>query len=138
MVEKFTLLGTSNDGFRHRYSFKKNETFKKSFISFMGDLGFEDKVVRRSFIGIRMEGEEEIEFEMEISQMKDYCEHFKNSKYDVDVFYGHFVVIVLVRTEHREMVVKHLVNEADFVEPVSSQAIVEKGGRKIVVSAKHK
>ena len=47
--DKFTLTGTDNDGFRHRYSFKKTEEFKKAFLKFMADLKFDPKIISRTF-----------------------------------------------------------------------------------------
>ena len=45
----FILTGTDNNGFRHRYSVRKNEQFKKIFVKFMVDLDFDEKWMESLF-----------------------------------------------------------------------------------------
>jgi hypothetical protein len=43
------LSGTDNNGFRHRYSIVKDESFKNNFLNFMAGLGFVWKEVENNF-----------------------------------------------------------------------------------------
>ena len=105
---KFILTGTSNDGFRHRYSFRKNESFKKAFFGFMGALDFSEEDFKSTFIG----GDENDEnVDLKISEFEDCVRNYKNKKYDVDVFYGAKKIIILVRTKRRESMVNYLEKE---------------------------
>ncbi len=97
----FILMGTGNNGYRHRYNIEKNENFKNIFINFMEDLGFDRKKIKQGF-WIHEENEEEIE--LKISDFEDCCRHYENKKYDIDVFYGNKKIILVIRAkERREM-----------------------------------
>jgi len=127
---KFTLTGTDNNGFRHRYSIMKNEDFKKAFVKFMVDLGFDGKNIMGRF-----EYQDEETDELIVTKVKDIedvCDNYDNHKYDVDVFYGKFKVIIIVRTKDRMPMVKHLKNEAKWIKPSIIKRIKE--GKKIPVT----
>jgi hypothetical protein len=123
MKSEFTLTGTDNNGFRHRYSIKKNEDFKKAFLKFMANLEFEEDNIEKSFLGEDNRGER---VKLKISDLEDICTHYENKKYDVDVFYGRFKIIIVVRTKDRTLVVKHLEKKAKWIKPFSVKKIKEK------------
>ncbi|MBU2503786.1 MAG: hypothetical protein KJ879_01915, partial [Nanoarchaeota archaeon] len=110
---KFTLTGTNNNGFRHRYSVRKNEDFKKAFLKFMVDLGFDDENIKGRF---EYDDEGSIEpIVTKVKDIEDVCDNYNNHKYDVDVFYGRFKIIIVVRTKKRMPMVKHLQGEAKWI-----------------------
>ncbi len=126
MITKFTLTGTDNDGFRHRYSIKKNENFKKVFLKFMEDLHFNPKVIGRIFMGNELDKKgEEVQVQLKISEFEDCIRHFQNSKYDVDVFFGKRKVIIVGRTKERIPMVKHLENKAKWIKAFEIKKIQE-------------
>ncbi len=127
---KFTLTGTSNDGYRHRYTIKKNEDFKKAFFKFMTDLEFDEDKIKRYFLS-----KDGNEIELKISDFEDVCSNYENKKYDVDVFYGRFKIIIIVRTKNRAPVVKHLEKKAKWIKPILIKKIKEK---KIPILVKRK
>jgi hypothetical protein len=123
MKSEFTLTGTDNNGFRHRYSIKKNEDFKKAFFKFMANLEFEEDKIGKSFLGEDNHGER---VQLKISDLEDICTHYENEKYDVDVFYGRFKIIIVVRTKDRTPVIKHLEKKSKWIKPLSVKKIKEK------------
>jgi len=127
---KFTLTGTDNNGFRHRYSARKNEDFKKAFVKFMVDLGFDEENIRSRF---EYDDEGSIEpIVTKVKNIEDVCDNYNNHKYDVDVFYGKFKIIIVVRTKNRMPMVKHLQNEAKWIKSTVVKKIKE--GKKIPVA----
>ncbi|GEM_PF-5832201 len=131
---RFILTGTDNNGFRHRYSFKKNEEFKKAFIKFMEDLGFERERIEEEFIITEFidteEGEQEIKRIIRIKEIEDLCRNYENKKYDVDVFYGRARVIIVVRTKERIPMVRHLEKKAGWIKPLEIKKIKEEKDKK--------
>ena len=127
---RFALTGTDNDGFRHRYSVKKNDSFKEAFAKFMDDLGFDGKEISNGFVITSTidtpEGEEEITRVIEVSELIDACYNYQNKEFDVDVFYGKEKVIILVRTKKRIPVVKHLENKSKWISKIEAKRIREK------------
>jgi hypothetical protein len=123
MTTEFTLTGTDNNGFRHRYSIKKTEDFKKAFFKFMANLEFEEDKIEKSFLGEDNKGNR---VQLKILDLEDICTHYENKKYDVDVFYGRFKIIMIVRTKDRTPVVKHLEKKAKWIKPLSVKKIKEK------------
>ena len=101
----FVLMGTDNNGYRHRYSVKKNEQFKNMFIKFMGGLGFDEERIGNAFYSNDMEDEGVI---LKISDFKDVYKNYKNKKYDVDVFYGSKKIILIIRCKVRKPMVDNL------------------------------
>ena len=120
---KFTLVGTGNDGFRHRYSIRKNESFKKVFVDFMVDLDFEKGKIEGSFADSEENGKI---IKFKIKEVLDVCSNYQNKKYDVDVFYGRFKIIIVVRTKQRIPMVNHLDNKSKWVKPLKIKPIREK------------
>lgn len=96
--KEFILLGTDNNGLRHRYSVEKNEDFKNIFAKFMRDLGFDYKQIINRFHYT----EEEQEIVVKIKNLEDVCQYYFNSEYEVDVFYGSKKIIIVIRTNQRE------------------------------------
>lgn len=101
----FILIGTGNNGYRHRYDVEKNEQFKEIFIKFMGDLGFDGGKIRQEFWTYD-ENEEEIE--LKISNFSDCCRNYENKKYDIDVFYGNKKIILIIRAKERRKMLDNL------------------------------
>jgi len=132
VVGKFTLTGTDNNGFRHRYSVRKNEDFKKAFVKFMVDLGFDEKKIKGSWIVVGEDGE--TERELKIKEIGDECWNYSNKGYDVDVFYGQFKIIIVVRTKKRFDMVKHLVYEGKWIKPTIVKKVKEKKGLPQIVA----
>jgi len=112
---KFTLIGTDNNGFRHRHSIRKNEDFKKAFIDFMVNLDFEEEKIRGRF-EYRDEETDKL-IRVKIKNIEDVCGSYSNESYEVDVFYGRFKVIIVVRTKRRAQMVDHLVKKAKWIKP---------------------
>jgi hypothetical protein len=119
---KFTLTGTDNDGFRHRYSIKKDKNFIKAFIKFMEDLDFDSEDIEGIFYGEDDEGKI---IKLNIKEFEDCIRYYQNKKYDVDVFFGRFKVIIVVRTKTRVPMVDHLENKADWIKPLEAKKIRE-------------
>jgi len=117
---EFTLTGTDNNGFRHRYSINKNEDFKEAFLKFMINLEFDEKKIERSFFA---EGENGEGIKLNINDLEDICVHYENEKYDVDVFYGKFKIIIVVRTKNRTPVVRHLEKKSKWIKPLQIKKI---------------
>ena len=107
--KEFVLIGTNNDGYRHRYSVKKNEQFKKIFIRFMNELRFDEKIVGGSFYSSNDDEEDTI---LKISDFNDVCENYKNKKYDVDVFYGSKKIILVIRCKIRKSMIDNLISKS--------------------------
>jgi len=114
MADKFTLTGTDNNGFRHRYSALKNEDFKKAFVGFMLGLGFDKEGIQSSWV---VNSEEEDYREIKIKEFEDECRNYLNDDYDVDVFYGKLKIIIVVRTKKRIQMVKHLEQKSKWIKP---------------------
>jgi len=120
---KFTLIGTDNNGFRHRYSFRKTEAFKKSFVKFMENLDFNSKDIKGTFMGY---DKDEKLINLKISEFEDCIRYYQNKKYDVDVFYGNKKIIMVVRTKKRIPMVEHLVKKAGWIKPIKIKKIKNK------------
>ncbi len=128
---EFILTGTGNDGFRHRYSVKKNEKFKVAFAEFMERLGFDkDKILDSFIVRGQDEDDEGIEYEIKIKDIFDICKHYKNDKFDVDVFYGKDRIIILIRSKTRKLFVEHFEKEADWIDLEEVEKIRENKKRK--------
>ncbi len=133
MKKKLILTGTDNDGFRHRYSVKKNEGFKESFVKFMGHLGFNPEKVKSIFFE---ECEDKkgnfIQVELKVADFEDCIRHYQNGKFDVDIFFGKLKIIIVVRTKTRDSMVKFLENEADWIKALEARKIRENNKRKLL------
>ena len=94
LPKEFVLVGTHNDGVRHRYSVEKREDFKKPFLKFMEELGFESKEIERRFFYEKKIGEDNDKvpiyetFILKIKDINDVCWFYKNLEYEVDIFLG--------------------------------------------------
>jgi hypothetical protein len=126
---KLTLIGTDNDGFRHRYSCTKNESFKKIFIRLMAALDFEEEKIKNTFWS---HDEDERPIELKISEFEDVCNHYQNKKYDVDIFYGKKKIIIVIRTKNRKDLVFSLRKLSKFVKPSIFKKLKEKSKKKVV------
>ena len=137
--KKFILMGTDNDGYRHRYSVEKNEGFKKIFIKFMLDLGFVEKELKQGFwSSIEDKNEEHIHVELKISDFEDCCRHYENKKYDIDVFYGNKKIIFVIRCKERKIVVENLEDKSKWKKFLNVTKLKEKNKAPIpMVKLKH-
>ena len=144
MSSKFILSGTDNNGIRHRYSVVKNEEFKKAFIKFMTELGFDPQEIDRGFSYIETleDGTEQHVF-LKVAEIIDVCWYYKNQKYEVDVFFGKEKIILVVRTNQKDKMdgrinmIKHLELGSDWQtikEPVAPRVSSIKTGRGTSVS----
>ncbi len=125
-MKKFILTGTDNNGFRHRYSVKKLEEFKPAFFKFMKDLGFDEQKIKNSFL-VYFENEKEVELarELKIEEITDECWNYNNKKFDVDIFFGKFKIILVIRTKNRVPMVEHLEKKAGWVKSLEIKKIKE-------------
>ena len=110
-VNKLELVGTSNNGYRHRYSCVKDESFKNAFIKFLGALDFKEDEIKEIFVRY---GEHDEHIEIKIKDLLDNCMHFQNKRYDIDVFYGIKKVIILVRVKGREELVEEVIKNSKW------------------------
>jgi hypothetical protein len=128
------LNGTDNNGFRHRYSFDKTKNFKKGFIDFMGELGFDSKKIEDKFIIKKWEytGEGEIEkiFVRDVFDLEDMCWFFHNEKFEIDIFFGKDKVIILIRTRDDNKIRREMLDELERKSDWISEKEKEKRLRK--------
>ncbi len=124
----FILTGTGNNGFRHRYSIKKDKNFIKAFVKFMVDLDFDEEEIKKGFSG---EDEKGNFIELSIDEFEDCIREYENKKYDIDIFFGKAKVIAVVRTKTRKPMTDHLEKKAKWVKPISAKKIKE--GKKVSV-----
>lgn len=134
------LNGTDNDSKRCRYSFEKNEAFRKGLIEFMKRLQFNEKELKNieEKFSYEIEGEdgEEIKVRLKVSAIKDVCWHFENSKYDVDVFFGLRKIVVVVRVkrkQNRERLVDALESMVGWISEEEKKVRNEKGKDRIKI-----
>lgn len=113
---KWDLTGTDNNGFRHRYSILKDESFKENFLNFMDGLGFNWEEVERRFEYEDSDGQF---VSWRIIELLDLCWHFENSNFDVDVFFGSSKIILVVRTKDRRKLIDKLVDLSEFISPLT-------------------
>lgn len=106
----FILMGTDNDGYRHRYSVEKNEKFKNIFIKFMKDLGFDEGEIRQGFWSY----DDHNEFELKISEFEDCYRYYENKKYDVEIFYGNKKIILVIKTKKRRKMLDNLESKSKW------------------------
>ena len=105
-IDKNLLIGTGNDGYRYKYEFKKNNKFKKAFLGFMQELGFEEEWDLYYFDkDYKLQNEEE-EIPRDLTKIRDLVEHYKNKDFDVDLFFGVKNLILIIRTKNTNMLVK--------------------------------
>ena len=100
-MKKCFLVGMGNDGYRYRYSFQKNEGFKPLICKFFFRLGFKDEIENYF---LKYEGESYKEIKLE--NLKDVDWNFKNENFDIDIFYGFEEIILIIRTEEKEILIK--------------------------------
>ena len=132
MKKKFILTGTDNDGFRHRYSFKKNEEFKKSFLKFMVELEFDEKIKSSWNSGHEDKNGNWIDVELKVSDFEDCIRHYQNKKFDVDVFYGKDKIIIVVRTKTRNSIIKYLRKNVKWIKLLEVKKIRENNKKRLI------
>ena len=99
--EKCFLVGIGNDGYRYRYSFEKSEGFKPLFCQFLFRLGFKGEAD-----DYFTDYESEFPKKGKVKNLNDIVWNFKNENFDVDVFYGLEEIILIVRTNEGEILIK--------------------------------
>ncbi len=119
--KEFVLMGTDNDGVRHRYSVEKNDGFKGVFIKFMEELGFDGAAIKKQFEEHHFddETEEEVYKTLKVSEIVDVCKYYKNNEYELDVFYGKDKIILVIRTNQKKERVRRA-KLLDDLEPKST------------------
>ncbi|MDA3836099.1 MAG: hypothetical protein PF542_00595 [Nanoarchaeota archaeon] len=125
------LAGTGNDGFRHRYSVLKDESFRNNFLNFMDTLKFDWKVVESNFSYNEEDGSW---VDVKIIDIIDVCWHFQNEVYDVDVFFGSSKIILLVRTKERRTLIDDVISVSEFISPLTIEELeeIELEGERVV------
>lgn len=132
VIKYLKLIGTDNNGVRHRYSIEKNEEFKNAFVKFMTSLRFYEKDIRKTFNGNDDEGNP---LELKIADFNDVCVYYYNILYEVDVFYGNRKIILVIRTgqekkrDRREKMIKDLKENSKWRKPSTLSKVVQ-GGKK--------
>ncbi|MBI4116808.1 hypothetical protein HY449_03635 [Candidatus Pacearchaeota archaeon] len=106
MKSEFTLTGTENNGFWHRYSIEKNNKFRNTFLKFMRDIGFDGEKLKKKFQEKYEDNSDDlnpvfIKWIVNADEITDRVWSFKNEKYDVDVFFGDKKVFLVIRTKDR-------------------------------------
>ena len=109
-IEKFLIIGSENDGFRHRYEIRKNESFRKPFLIFMEQLGFERWGLEHIFKGNPDKNEKIL-----VSDLTDWVNNFNNKDFDVDIFWGDTKIILSIRTKKRARLIKILDKYSKFI-----------------------
>jgi hypothetical protein len=135
-MKNLILNGTGNNGKRHRYSFNKNEKFKIGYLDLLKKLGLTNKEIynienkfTRTEYGENGENEE-ITIKLKISDINDECWYFKNSKYEIDTFFGNKKIIVIIRIKRhniREKLTENIIKESEWI----SEEQIEKRKEKI-------
>ena len=126
------LSGTDNNGFRHRYSLLKDESFKNNFLNFMAGLEFNWESIENKFY---YEDESGQFRENKVIDFLDVCWHFENKNFEVDVFFGSSKIIMVIRTRNRRKLIDTLVNFTEFVKPLTYEDIESLETEKISVKA---
>jgi hypothetical protein len=126
LPKELVLNGTDNDGVRHRYSFDKTPKLKEGLKKLFLGLEFEEEIVKDIIQGIFLTKEEEEEtatIVLSPEQIYDRVYYLKNSKYELDLFFGKNKVILLVRTKNKRM---KLVDEIEKKSSWISKKEIEK------------
>lgn len=99
-MEECKLIGTNNDGFRFEYTFNKEENFKEKFSKFLLGLDFGYGEVAEAFLV------NENRIQVKIKDIKGHIRNYKNKDFDIDTFYGTSIIIVVVRTNNQDKLIK--------------------------------
>lgn len=108
LPKELVLNGTDNDGVRHRYSFDKTPKLKEGLTKLFLGLGFEERkindFIQKIFVR-RSENEngEEIITIFKPEEINDRAYYLKNSRYELDLFFGKNKVILLVRVKNERI-----------------------------------
>ena len=106
MKKNLILNGTGNDGRRHRYSFEKNEKFKAGYLDLLRKLGLNEdeikKIEERFTRTFYEDDEDETTINLKVLDISDECWYYRNSKYEIDTFFGHKKIILLIRIKSKE------------------------------------
>ena len=107
--EKPKLISTGNDGYRYRYEIRKKNSFKKLFLDFMKELGFDKKedlfYFNKTYEFDKESGEEEL-VNRDITKINNHVENYRNDKFDVDLIYFEKTIVIVVRTGENDKLVK--------------------------------
>lgn len=107
-MKEIFLIATGNDGFRYRYEFKKEKSFKKLFLDFMQELGF-NKEKDLFYCEKTYEQDEEgkeVLVVRDITKSKNFSENYKNKEFDVDLIFFDETTEIVVRTKNNKKLVK--------------------------------
>lgn len=119
----FKLIGTDNDGIRHRYSIEKNEDFKKAFTRFMNDLSFDGEDIKKGLF-MREDYDANRQYEIKVDDLSDICFYFRSGEYEIDLFFGGKKIILVIRTgqkikrNRRKKLVKEVRDNSKWRKPV--------------------
>lgn len=135
-MKKFILAGTGNDGFWHKYHIDKSKGFREAFIRFMTFLGFERKEIQSRF-NQKYESDDDdgeyiaTQWVVDADEISDEIWHFKNEKYDIDVFFGEDKIFVIVRTKNRENMIDTLRDDVSWKSDEESEKIRKENREKM-------
>ncbi len=96
---KLVLRGTTNLQERFGYMFEKRKNFLKILIKFMEELDFEEDDMIYFYADESM---------TKLRKLKDDLFNIKNKNFDVDIFFGDKVVIIIVRTKKKKELMKKI------------------------------
>jgi hypothetical protein len=96
-MKKSFLIGTGNDGYRYKYEFFKTNDFERILVEFLFAIGFDESFIWDYFWDFEY-GDEHKDF----SSYEDKTLNFYNELFDIEVFFGKNLIIMIVRTKVKE------------------------------------
>jgi hypothetical protein len=128
MGNNIILTGTSNNGFRHRYSFRKTPKIKNLLENLFLKLNLvkepNQPLIKNIFIEeIEDDNGEEIIVQKEIQEFVDEIYHFQNKEFDLDLFFGKEKVILLIRSNKRFDFIKFLEKNSNWISKEEAEKI---------------
>jgi len=104
MKKKSYLIEIGNDGFKHWYTFERNEGFKEILTNLLLSLKFKKDYVDTVFVSENQHTDEITEKISDI--VVEHVRFYSNDKFNIEVFYGTKSIILIVRTKFRKLLVK--------------------------------
>lgn len=117
-MNNLTLSATSNNKYRYKYVFNKNEKFKKEFTNLLLKLGFEEKEALGFWTRTAptKDGEEEgLAIYPKITYFEDTLTFLENKNYELEIFIGKKKIFIVIRLKNkrqktREILISNLIN----------------------------
>lgn len=113
------LNGTSNHKNRYRYTFERNDKFKKEFTDLLLKLGFKEERISEFWTRtIRLEEdnntyeEDEYQIHPRIAYFEDSFFFLENKNYEIELFIGKRKIFIVIRTKNKKKETReNLVNQ---------------------------